>query len=153
MRFYRHYKNKLYRHLGIARHSETLEKVVLYETLYQNDLGKLWVRPRAMFEEDIELDGVLGGFIDQKCVGFWAGYFEPKPAFVSWLGAVQKEFRNLGIAHDLFMKILEQLYAKGSQIVRVQVLNSSQDLLMFYLKNNFKIMGFESDDQALLEKV
>ncbi len=57
MKLYRHYKNKPYKYLGIAKHSETLEEVVLYETLYENELGKLWVRPRKMFEEDIQLNG------------------------------------------------------------------------------------------------
>ena len=54
---YEHYKGKTYRVLGIARHSETLEEMVLYEALYENDLGKIWVRPKAMFLENIELEG------------------------------------------------------------------------------------------------
>lgn len=54
---YRHYKNKPYRVLGTALHSETLEPLVVYEALYENDLGKLWVRPAAMFAETITLDG------------------------------------------------------------------------------------------------
>jgi ribosomal protein S18 acetylase RimI-like enzyme len=56
-RFYRHYKNKPYKFLGIARHSETLEELALYETLYENELGKIWVRPKAMFFEDVTLEG------------------------------------------------------------------------------------------------
>lgn len=50
-------KGKLYRVLYIAKHSETLEDMVMYEALYDNPLGKMWVRPKAMFLEDIELDG------------------------------------------------------------------------------------------------
>lgn len=46
---YRHYKNKNYRVLGTARHSETLEDLVLYECLYANELGQVWVRPRENF--------------------------------------------------------------------------------------------------------
>ena len=53
---YRHYKNKMYRVLGTALHSETLEPLVVYEALYENELGKLWVRPAAMFSETITLD-------------------------------------------------------------------------------------------------
>ena len=55
---YEHYKGKRYRVHGIVRHSETLEELVLYETLYENDLGKLWVRPKEMFFETVEKDGV-----------------------------------------------------------------------------------------------
>lgn len=56
-RFFRHYKNKPYRYIGIVRHSETLEEMALYETLYENKLGKMWVRPKEMFFENIVLDG------------------------------------------------------------------------------------------------
>jgi len=52
---YRHYKGQRYRVLGTARHSETMEPLVVYQALY-GDRG-LWVRPAAMFSETIELDG------------------------------------------------------------------------------------------------
>ena len=48
---YRHYKGNEYRVLGLARHSETLEVLVVYEALY--GAGGLWVRPAAMFTETI----------------------------------------------------------------------------------------------------
>ncbi len=53
---YRHYKGKDYRVLGVARHSETEEELVVYQLLY-GDHG-LWVRPRTMFLETVEIDGV-----------------------------------------------------------------------------------------------
>lgn len=56
-RFYRHYKDKPYRVLGTVRHSETFEELTLYETLYENAHGKLWVRPKKMFFETIENEG------------------------------------------------------------------------------------------------
>jgi hypothetical protein len=52
---YRHYKGPEYRVLLIARHSETLEPLVVYQTLY-GDQG-WWVRPAAMFTETIEVAG------------------------------------------------------------------------------------------------
>ena len=54
---YRHYKGGEYEVVGVARHSETLEPLVVYRPLY-NQTG-LWVRPYAMFLEHIELDGKL----------------------------------------------------------------------------------------------
>lgn len=55
---YRHSKKgTLYRVIGTAAHSETLEPMVVYEALYENPESKLWIRPAAMFEEIIELDG------------------------------------------------------------------------------------------------
>lgn len=52
---YRHYKGGEYQVLGVARHSETEEQLVVYRTLY-GERG-LWVRPLAMFTETIERDG------------------------------------------------------------------------------------------------
>jgi hypothetical protein len=53
---YQHYKGPMYEVLGVATHSETEEKVVVYRTLY-GDFG-LWVRPLAMFCEEVVIDGV-----------------------------------------------------------------------------------------------
>jgi hypothetical protein len=52
---YRHYKGGEYEVLGVVRHSETLEPLVLYRALYGE--GGLWVRPHAMFFETIDIDG------------------------------------------------------------------------------------------------
>ena len=52
---YRHYKGGEYQLLGVVRHSETLEPLVLYRPLY-NDSGN-WVRPYAMFFESVVIDG------------------------------------------------------------------------------------------------
>lgn len=52
---YRHYKGHEYEVIGVARHSETLEPLVVYRPLY-NTSG-LWVRPHAMFFEEVEVDG------------------------------------------------------------------------------------------------
>ena len=52
----RHYKGGLYEVIDTVRHSETLEPMTLYRALY-GEQG-LWVRPAAMFNEEIEFDGV-----------------------------------------------------------------------------------------------
>jgi len=57
---YRHYKGKEYKVIGLVRHSETLEALVLYEALYANNLGKLWVRPVQMFLENVDVDNYHG---------------------------------------------------------------------------------------------
>jgi hypothetical protein len=56
---YRHYKGKDYEVIGIARHSETLEEMVVYKALYESEFGKdsLWVRPKAMFLQKVVVDG------------------------------------------------------------------------------------------------
>ena len=52
---YRHYKGNLYEVIDTVRHSETLEPMTLYRALYAE--RGLWVRPAAMFLENVELDG------------------------------------------------------------------------------------------------
>lgn len=51
---YRHYKGNEYEVIGMAKHSETLEELVVYRPLY-GERG-LWVRPREMFLEKVEID-------------------------------------------------------------------------------------------------
>jgi hypothetical protein len=53
---YRHYKGLLYQVIDTVRHSETLEPMTLYRALY-GEHG-LWVRPAAMFLEEVVIDGV-----------------------------------------------------------------------------------------------
>lgn len=52
---YRHFKGKEYRVLYLARHSETLEPMVVYQALY-GERG-IWVRPAGMWNETVERDG------------------------------------------------------------------------------------------------
>ena len=53
--YYRHFKGNLYRVLHIAKHSETLEEMVVYQAMYGE--RAIWVRPQTMFEEVIERNG------------------------------------------------------------------------------------------------
>ena len=52
---YEHYKGKHYQVLGVAKHSETLEELVVYKALYGE--GETWVRPLSMFLEYVEVNG------------------------------------------------------------------------------------------------
>ena len=52
---YRHFKGKDYEVLGVARHSETEEELVVYRALYGD--FSLWVRPVSMWNETVERDG------------------------------------------------------------------------------------------------
>lgn len=52
---YRHFKGNEYEVLGTAKHSETMEDLVVYRALYGE--GGLWVRPAAMWDEIVERDG------------------------------------------------------------------------------------------------
>ena len=54
---YKHYKGNLYELIYTARHSETLETMVVYKALYGE--GELWVRPASMWEELVEVEGEM----------------------------------------------------------------------------------------------
>ena len=52
---YRHFKGKEYEVLFIAKHSESLEEMVVYKALYGE--GAIWVRPANMWLETVEIEG------------------------------------------------------------------------------------------------
>jgi cyclomaltodextrinase / maltogenic alpha-amylase / neopullulanase len=56
---YQHYKGGFEEVIGVGRHTETLEEMVIYRTLYDSGFGKgaLWVRPKKMFLEKVKWDG------------------------------------------------------------------------------------------------
>lgn len=57
MKLYQHYKGNTYKLIGIAKHSETLEEMVVYQAEYGDHT--VWVRPKDMFFEKVEVDGKL----------------------------------------------------------------------------------------------
>ena len=72
---YHHFKGNEYQVLGIARHSETLEELVVYRALYGD--GGLWVRPASMWTETVDRDGYhaprfIGGAERGRTIG-WCG--------------------------------------------------------------------------------
>jgi hypothetical protein len=54
---YKHYKGHTVKVIGVAKHSETLEDLVVYDHMGTNELSDLWVRPLEMFEELVEING------------------------------------------------------------------------------------------------
>lgn len=57
---YEHYKGKQYKVIGIARHSETLDELVVYKALYDSEKyghNALWVRPKSIFLGTVKIDG------------------------------------------------------------------------------------------------
>lgn len=55
---YRHYKGKEYEAYRVVHHSESLEPLVYYRCLYENDINEFWVRPLEMFLERVTIDGI-----------------------------------------------------------------------------------------------
>ena len=64
-KYYRHFKGGLYRLVGIAKDSETLEEMVVYQAMYGD--GQMWVRPKSMFFGQVHRDGqVFDRFTEVK---------------------------------------------------------------------------------------
>jgi hypothetical protein len=55
--FYRHYKNKLYKVICCAVHTETGEELVVYQAMYGE--RRFWARPKTMFTESVEFEGKI----------------------------------------------------------------------------------------------
>ncbi|MDO8556009.1 MAG: DUF1653 domain-containing protein [Nanoarchaeota archaeon] len=55
---YQHYKGNIYEIIGIGRHTETDETVVVYRALSGDHSGQIWVRPKAMFFDEVIRDGI-----------------------------------------------------------------------------------------------
>ena len=56
---YKHYKGKEYEVIGLARHGETLEKLVIYKAVYDSKefgINALWARPKSMFLENVAIN-------------------------------------------------------------------------------------------------
>ena len=53
---YRHYKGNLYKILALAKHSETLEDMIVYQSV---EKGDVWIRPRKMWNETVDNNGTL----------------------------------------------------------------------------------------------
>lgn len=125
-RFYRHYKNKPYRLLGTVRHSETLEEMALYETLYENDLGRLWVRPKAMFFENVEVDGLIKPRFEKINFEF-ASYHLLSVELMAELSALYE---------DCFKKSLSQKKLKA-------ILSMHKSVLLVVCREKDRLLGFK----------
>jgi hypothetical protein len=53
---YKHFKGKSYEVISLAKHSETMEDMVIYKPLYESEI-KCWVRPLSSFEESVLVNG------------------------------------------------------------------------------------------------
>ena len=55
-RVYKHYKGNVYKIIALGKHSETLEDMIVYQSV---KTGEVWIRPKQMWNETVDRDGTL----------------------------------------------------------------------------------------------
>ena len=92
----------------------------------------------------------------EKVVGYKIGYELSQDKFYSWLGGVDPNYRNYGIATKLMKMQHEYLKENGYKTVQTKTKNQWRDMLIMNIKNGFDIIGTYTDDQGepkiILEK-
>ncbi|MES2801312.1 MAG: GNAT family N-acetyltransferase [Bdellovibrionota bacterium] len=206
-KYFKHYKNKSYRYLGVAKHSEELNDYVIYECLYPNDLATLWIRPKDMFFEvgefqgkttprfsqvafeikkftelNSELTGALVKlchdtlidfneenfltklknqknmtlfcfFYEQELVGFKAGFEIDETKYYSWLGAVSKAHRKLGVANALTQEQHAWAKTQNYKLMQTKSDNRHKEMMHLNLNAGFDIVGTEQTSISPVLKI
>lgn len=188
-KYFKHYKNKPYRFIGIAKHSEDLSDYVIYESLYANDLATIWIRPKDMFFEvgrftqvpfeikkfttldqttsaqlmklchETLIDfneekfhqkiknqknlSVFCFYYEHELAGFKAGFEIDETKYYSWLGAVAKPYRKLGVARALMQEQHAWAKNQGYLLMQTKSDNRHKAMMQLNLKEGFDIVGTE----------
>lgn len=206
-KYFKHYKNKPYRYVGEAKHSEELKDYVIYECLYPNELATLWIRPKDMFFEVSQFQGkttprfaqvpfeikkftgltseikdsvlklcreaftdfneekfnkrfttqknitVFCFYYEQELVGFKAGYELDETKYYSWMGAVSKAHRKLGVALALTNEQHTWVKASGYELIQTKSDNRHKAMIALNLKAGFDIVGTEKTTLSPVLKI
>jgi ribosomal protein S18 acetylase RimI-like enzyme len=109
--------------------------------------GRMKEKPQLQI--DVALD-------DKKVVGYKIGYALNREQFYSWLGGVDPEYRNLGIASNLMEQQHQHLIEIGYKAVQTKTKNKWRSMLILNIKSGFDIIGTYTDDEGepkiILEK-
>ncbi|MFJ8528141.1 GNAT family N-acetyltransferase [Bacillus sp. NPDC094106] len=105
-----------------------------------NLIIKMKDKPKLLF--NIALDG-------KKVVGFKIGYEFDKNKFYSWLGGVDTNYRNHGIASELMEQQHQYLKEHGYKIVQTKTMNRWRSMLILNIKNGFDVMDIYTDNKGL----
>ena len=105
---YRHFKGNYYRVLYVARHSETMEPIIVYRALYGD--GGVWVRPADMWNEAVERDGKIyqrfRPLSAQERVAFYEQIFDELSMAVQEKAVLTNELKGK-------LQLLEEYYTSG----------------------------------------
>ena len=110
-KYYRHFKGNVYKLVGIAKDSETLEEMVVYQAMYGE--GQMWVRPAEMFFGKVERNGkVVDRF--QEVIDVDEHFKDAARLVVNAQSGLRSNLqRKLAISYARAGRILDQLEAAG----------------------------------------
>jgi hypothetical protein len=87
--------------------------------------------------------------VEGKCVGFKLGYELDQHCFYSWLGAVDAEFRDVGLASRLMLDQHAWCRAAGYKRIRTKTQNHFRPMLLLNIRSGFDIIGTENSEHGL----
>lgn len=96
---------------------------------------------------------ILLAEVDNKIVGFKAGYAKPKKEFYSWIGGVIPKYRRQGIAEKLLFEMEQLSKKKGYKKLTFKTRNKYYPMISFGAKNGFKIVNFEKKMNILENRI
>lgn len=117
--------------------------VDLYQVLFNTTetlVDKLKDKPKLLF--NIALDGT-------KVVGFKVGYELDKNTFYSWLGGVDTDYRNHGIASKLMEQQHQNVREQGYLVIQTKTMNRWRSMLLLNIKNGFDVIETYIDNEGL----
>lgn len=124
--------------------------LILHENIFKDSntlISKAKYKPKLLFTV---------GFEKGDVVGYKIGYELDSNSFYSWLGGVNKNDRNKGIASKLMTQQHLYLKAKGYNIVQTKTKNKWRNMLILNIKNGFDVIGTYTDNSGepkiILEK-
>ncbi|MBP2241550.1 ribosomal protein S18 acetylase RimI-like enzyme [Cytobacillus eiseniae] len=130
---------------------EALDGIIsLHQRIFgeSNDLaGRMMEKPKLRL--DIAMDG-------EKVIGYKIGYALNREQFYSWLGGVDPDYRNTGIASNLMDQQHQYLMESGYKAVQTRTKNKWRSMLILNIKCGFDIIGTFTDNEGepkiILEK-
>lgn len=133
---YKHYKSQEYRILGEAKNSETKETDIVYQDL--SDASKIWVRPKNMFLEEVEIDGVK----------------KPRFEFIREDEELDFEYKyKLALAD--YQNLLKATILEKKEFVKYAISDLLQDIIPVYdhLKMSLNNLPAEEENSAWVKGV
>ena len=96
---------------------------------------------------------ILLAEVEDKVVGFKAGYATSKKVFYSWIGGVLPKYRRKGIAEKLLLEMEKILKKKRYKTLTYKTRNKYYPMIFFGAKNGFSIVNFEKKESVLENRI